>query len=74
MYFYISLRATLNETFTAKCNGILPRTPLVTPKSEIYTPKRGDEHPRPFHMRVPSRRPRPPTVCPLPNFRAVRMR
>ena len=25
----------------------------MRPKSEIYTPKRDDEHPRPFHMRVP---------------------
>ena len=24
----------------------------MRPKSEIYTPKRDDEHPRPFHMRV----------------------
>ena len=27
IYFYISLRATLNETSTAKYNGVLPRTP-----------------------------------------------
>ena len=26
-YFYIFSRATLNETFTAKYDGILPRTP-----------------------------------------------
>ena len=26
----------------------------MRPKSEIYTPKRDDEHPRPFHMGVPS--------------------
>ena len=26
-YFYISSRATLNETLTAKYNGIFPRTP-----------------------------------------------
>ena len=25
--FYISSRVTLKETFTAKCNGVLPRTP-----------------------------------------------
>ena len=25
----------------------------MRPKFEIYTPKRDDEHPRPFHMRVP---------------------
>ena len=27
VYFYIFLRATLNETFTAKYDGVLPRTP-----------------------------------------------
>ena len=47
-----SSRATLNETFTAKYNGVLPRTPYVRPKSEIYTPKR-DKHSRPFNIRVP---------------------
>ena len=26
-YFYIFSRATLNETFTAKYDGVLPRTP-----------------------------------------------
>ena len=46
-------RATLNETFTAKYDGVLPRTPLVRPKSEIYPPKRDDEHPHPFHMWSP---------------------
>ena len=25
----------------------------MRPKSQIYTPKRDDEHPRPFHMGVP---------------------
>ena len=37
----------------AKSDGVLPRTPSVRPKSEIYNPKRGDEHPYPFHMRSP---------------------
>ena len=55
-YFYIFSRATPNKTFTAKQdNGFLPRTPSVRPKSDIYTPKRDDEHPRPFHMRSPPR-------------------
>ena len=49
---FISSRAPLNETFTAKYNGVLPGTPYSRPKFEIYTPKRDDEHPRPFHMRV----------------------
>ena len=53
-YFYTFSRATLNETFKAKYGGVLPRTPYVRPKSEIYTPKRDDEHPQPFHMRSPS--------------------
>ena len=26
---------------------------LSEPKSNVFTPKRDDEHPRPFHMRVP---------------------
>ena len=43
-------RATLNETFTAKYDGVLPRTPYVRPKSEIYTPKRDDEHPQHLHV------------------------
>ena len=45
------LHALLNETFTAKYDGVLPKTPQVRPKSEFYTPKRDDEHPHPFHMR-----------------------
>ena len=32
----------------------MPRTPKARPKSKIYTSKRDDEHPRPFHMGVPS--------------------
>ena len=51
--FYIFSRATLNETFTAKNDGVLPRTPYVRQKSEIYTPKRDDEHPYHLHMRSP---------------------
>ena len=43
IYFYIFWRATLNKTFTAKYDGVLPRTPKVRLKSEIYTPKRDDE-------------------------------
>ena len=52
-FLVISSRATLNETLTAKNNDILPITPWARPKSEIYTPKRDDEHPRPFQMGVP---------------------
>ena len=51
-YFYPHVVLTLKETFTAKYNGVFPRTPEVWPKSEIYTTKRDDEHPRPFHMGV----------------------
>ena len=58
IYFYIFSRATLNKTFTAKNDGILPRTPKVRPKSEIYTPKRDDEHPHPFCMQSLSPPPR----------------
>ena len=50
MFLYFS-RATLNEIFTVKYDGILPRTPYVRPKSKIYTPKGDEEHPHPFHMR-----------------------
>ena len=60
-FFVISSRATLNETLTAKNNNILPRTPKARAKSEIYTPKRDDEHPRPFHIGVP---PPPPGFSP----------
>ena len=51
--FIFFLRATLNKTFTAKYDGVLPRTPKVRPKSEIYTPKQDDEHLHPFHMQSP---------------------
>ena len=34
------------------------QSPYVRPKSEIYTRKRDDEHPHPFHMR--SHPPSPP--------------
>ena len=51
LYFLCFSRATLNETFTAKYYGVSPRTPQVRTKSEIYTPKRDDEYPHPFHMR-----------------------
>ena len=60
IYFYSFSRATLNETFTTKYDGVLPRTPQVRPKSEIYTPERDDEHPQPFHMRSPPPPPRGP--------------
>ena len=44
-YFYIFSRVTLNETFTAKYDGVLPRTPYkVRPKSKIYTLQRDDEY------------------------------
>ena len=46
IYIYIFWRATLNETFMAKYDG-------VRPKSEIYSPKRDEEHPHHFHMRSP---------------------
>ena len=48
----------------AKYDGVLPRTPYVRPKSEIYTTKRDDEHPRPFHLRSL------PPQGPLAVFRA----
>ena len=47
--FYIVSRATLNETFKAYYDGVLISTSEVRPKSEIYTPKRNNEHPHPFH-------------------------
>ena len=49
IYFYVFSLATLNEAFTAYYDGVLPRTPYVRPKSEIYTPKREDEHPHPLY-------------------------
>ena len=49
---YISSCVTLNETFTAECNGVLPGTPYLRPKSKIYTPKLDEEHIGPFHMQV----------------------
>ena len=53
----------------SKYNGVLfsapYRTEEVRPKSEIYSPKRDDEHPRPFHMghlASPSPPPPPPGI------------
>ena len=48
IYFHIFHVHGLSETFTAKYDGVLPRT-----KSEIYTPKRDDKHPDPFQMQSP---------------------
>lgn len=48
-------RATLNEAFTVKYDGVFLRTPWVRPTSEIYAPKQDDEHPHSFHMRSPPR-------------------
>ena len=59
IFFYIFSRATLNGTFMAKYDGVLPRTPSVRPKSEIYTPQRDDELPHSFHMPSPTP-PHPP--------------
>ena len=39
----------------------------MRPKSEIYTPKRDEEHPCPFHMGVPS----PPGEAPHVPFHNV---
>ena len=52
-YFYIFSHATLNETLTAKYDGVLLRTPYTRPKSGIYTRKRDNKYPYPFHMRSP---------------------
>ena len=61
----MSSRATLNETFAAKYIGVLPRTPYVRLKSEIYTPKRDDERraaiiPAPFILEFKQPPPPPP--------------
>ena len=53
----------------SKYNGVLfsapYRTEEVRPKSEIYSPKRDDEHPRPFHMgHMASPSPHPPRPPP----------
>ena len=42
-------RATLTETFPAIYDCVLPRTPQARPGSEIYTPRRDDEHPSPYY-------------------------
>ena len=66
IFFYILSRATLNETFRAKYDGVLPRTP--TPTSEIYTPKRDDEHPTPQFPSQPANTALSPHSSPLgPN-------
>ena len=40
LYFYIFSRATLTRPSRLNDDGVLPRTPEMRPKSEIYTPKR----------------------------------
>ena len=65
IFFNIASREILKETFTAKYNCVLPRTPSVRPKSEIYTPKRDAEHPRPFQFGDP------PPPLPHPATRAI---
>ena len=67
-FFNIASREILKETFTAKYNCVLPRTPSVRPKSEIYTPKRDAEHPRPFQFgdHPPPPPPRHPCNSPEP--------
>ena len=49
-YFVIFSSATLNETFTAKCDGVLPITPKVRPKSEIYTLSETTSIPTPSYV------------------------
>ena len=51
----------------AKYYGVLPRTPQVRPKSEIYTFKRDDEHPHPLPMQRAPPPPPPPPVEKTPN-------
>ena len=50
---FISLRAILNDTLMANDIRVQSWTLQVIPKSVIYTPKRDDEHPCPFHMGSP---------------------
>ena len=50
-YFYIFQHATLNKTFTAKYNAILPRTPWDQNPRFTPQPKQDDEHRKPFYMR-----------------------
>ena len=62
IYCYIFSRATLNETFTAICKGVLPRTPWdqnpkFTPLSETTS------IPTPFICGVPP----PPSRAPSPS-------
>ena len=51
----------LKETFTAKYDGILPRTHWVRPKSKIYNSKWDNKHPLPLHWE--SLPPYPPVVA-----------
>ena len=72
IYLDIFLRATLNETFTNKYDGVLPRTPQVRPKSEIYIPEGENEHPHPFHMPSPPPPPGPYLLFFLIIFKTIR--
>jgi len=48
-YFYF-FECRLKDTLTAKNSVVSSWRPQGRPETLIYTPKRGDEHPRPFHM------------------------
>ena len=60
-YFYIFQHATLNKTFTAKYNTILPRTPWDQNPRFTPRPKQDDKHRKPFYMRS-APHPPPPGV------------
>ena len=47
-YFYIFSRATLNETLTAKYDGVLPKTPEKPPRSPFSPPHPAPHPPPPF--------------------------
>ena len=48
MYFYIFSRSTLNETFMAKYDGVLPRTPSVSPNPKFTPLRETTTFPTPF--------------------------
>ena len=63
-YFFLTWNPerNLHGHIWATCDGVFPRIPKVRPKSEIYTSKRDDECPTPFHMQVSSPSPPPAQV------------
>ena len=55
-FFFVKFLNAPGDTWMGKYSEFPSQTPLVRPKSAIYTPKWDDEHPRNFYTGVPPTR------------------